>query len=212
MKLDTQKVVVTRDSTISIGAKVYKHTTVETIKYNGQEHCKGLCECPLLLHIIWPVTIFVILIIFHRRVSKLIDVVLKRIEKGDNFKAGGFELSHNEVKSPFNTVQENRVLKIDELLSDESGKFPLNDVVAKKILSTLWKGQKQYDKSNNNRWTFIITGNSDFDTAMNRLLWRGLVAFDATRGTQYFLTDVGIEYCRKYENVIGDFSYFDDMK
>ncbi len=86
-------------------------------------------------------------------------------------------------------------------------KFPLENETAKKIMSTFWVEQNEYDSTYNIRWTFKIGNNRDYEAVINRLHWLGLVAYDPS-STQYFLTDLGLHYCKKNNENLGSFSYF----
>jgi hypothetical protein len=213
--MDTAKVIIRKDSAFSKGVTTYKNTSVETVKYDHKEP-NNTCHCVNdFLHItIWPVTILIIVLFFHKNLSNLLDRI-KSIKSGDKeilFESGA-NLTGKDTAAKIEREQ-----KIDEVLESEQNiskeidekTFPLNDDIAKKILSTLWKGQNVYDKGFNNRFTFLITEQNILSTFAH-LQEEGYVAFDYIQTRQYFLTKKGFDYCKKNENKIGDFSYFDKI-
>ena len=79
--------------------------------------------------------------------------------------------------------------------------------MAMQILATLWHKQKEHFGGRSpGRWTFRVrdsTGapSAAFENAAVELMYRGLVAHDASRD-QYFLTDIGLAYCEENEAML----------
>lgn len=82
----------------------------------------------------------------------------------------------------------------------------------RKILSTLWYYQKQFDMqvSVGKVWTFLVYPNSpqygEFMIGMGRLLDKALVTWNAESG-QFYLTQTGIRFCRENEGDLGGDRY-----
>jgi hypothetical protein len=105
------------------------------------------------------------------------------------------------------TTENKEELKQENTLPD----FSIIDAQSKKILSTLWTHQNEYDKHFKTRWTFALGTNSGdylaFTQSSQRLQWLGLITSDQSSG-QFFLTDLGIKFCLTNKDKIGSFSYF----
>jgi hypothetical protein len=73
----------------------------------------------------------------------------------------------------------------------------LGNMTANKILSTLWRYQKDFGLGNNNakRWSFSVNEDG-FHNIARKLNWSGLII---TNGSMYMLSNVGIRFCKKYE-------------
>jgi hypothetical protein len=84
---------------------------------------------------------------------------------------------------------------------------------AQKVISTLWKHQKEYfpDDPGRGRWSFILgIGNphyADYLMGVGYNLKKGLVTIDPKSG-HCFLTDEGIFYCvNNQEKLLSDWNY-----
>jgi hypothetical protein len=199
--MDTTKITIIKDTIISSTNKISEHVTVETIEYREQDTKTNWCDCQLLQHLIWPTTILLILLLFYGKIKGLIEHIVKRVSDGAGleFGPGGVKISEGEKRVPYD--------KNDTVGDSFDTKFPLENETAKKIMSTFWIHQNEYDPKYNIRWTFKIGSNPDYDTTINKLHWLGLVAYDPA-STQYFLTDYGLHYCNKNKDSLGNFSYF----
>ncbi len=82
-----------------------------------------------------------------------------------------------------------------------------HEKMAMQILATMWHKQKEHFGGRSAaRWSFRVrqsTGepSAEFENAAVELMYRGLVAHDASRD-QYFLTDVGLAYCEENEAML----------
>jgi hypothetical protein len=84
---------------------------------------------------------------------------------------------------------------------------------AKKVISTLWKHQKEYypDNPRKGRWSFMVGLGSpsfaDYLIGVGQNLKKGLVTINPKDG-QCLLTDAGIYYCEGNEGVLlNDWDY-----
>jgi hypothetical protein len=199
---DTLKIKIIKDSVYSTNTKTIQHTTVETINYTAHTKNKiDWCDCKLLNSAIWPLIVLLILIIFGKTIKKLLNKILKRFDEGAEFAVGphGLSIGKGAKAAPYE--------KTDLDGKEFSPSFPIDNDSAKRIISTLWIHQNDYDKTYNVRWTFAIGGNKEFDATIMKLLWLGIVTFDKS-SSQYFLTDFGLHYCQINAAKLGDFSYF----
>lgn len=107
----------------------------------------------------------------------------------------------------------NRITKLGSV--EFQGKVDVNkeyapsviSVLEKKILKTLWYHQNLlFSNEPNRRWTFYISKKapefSAFNSAVNILIAQQKVAISSENG-QYYLTDVGIEYCKNHDADLG---------
>ena len=75
------------------------------------------------------------------------------------------------------------------------------------ILATMWHHQKKnFAGRSPARWSFRVHDSTEapsaaFENAAVELMYRGLVALDASRN-QYFLTDIGLAYCEENEAML----------
>ena len=85
--------------------------------------------------------------------------------------------------------------------------------MAMQILATMWHKQKEHFGGRSAaRWSFRVhdsTGgpSAAFENAAVELMYRGLVAHDASRN-QYFLTDIGLAYCEENEAMLAILNRF----
>jgi uncharacterized protein YutE (UPF0331/DUF86 family) len=109
--MDTLKVKVTNDTVIILNNQTTsKQTVIESSKYDkGCNDCwSNFCDCKLLSDLIWPLTIFIIIILFYKRIKSLFDSVGERIKK---IKVGGFEV---ELEKKVNDLE--RLVIAEEII------------------------------------------------------------------------------------------------
>jgi hypothetical protein len=197
--MDTTKIIIKKDTTILSPNKTSEHLTVETIEY--RENGNNWCDCQLLQNLIWPITLLLIVFLFYNKIKNLIDNIVKRVSDGAGleFGPGGIKIGEGAKNAPYE--------KNDTKSTSFETNFPIENETAKKIMSTFWIHQNEYDPQYNIRWTFKIGSNPNYDATINKLHWLGLVAYDQA-STQFFLTDYGLHYCNKNKDKLGSFSYF----
>ncbi len=202
--MDTLKTEIKIDSTINIDSTVLRETTIKTVttvtSNRENDFISELCDCQLLQGLIWPITVLIIIVFLRKKILTFINLITDRIKKGYGFKISkdGIELQGTKT-APFDKETVGAVF---------DPTFPIENEEAKKILNTFWKFQNQHDPTYNIRWTFIIGGNAEFDSIITKLHWLGITAFDMSNN-QYFLTDFGLEYCKKHQDNFGEYSYFE---
>jgi hypothetical protein len=172
-KFDTSKIATTKDSMATNGIKTFKHTTVETIKYEHKDD-NNFCNCPLILHLIWPISIIFISCLFRNKIPNL-------FERIKSFKFQGLEFTLSG--EPLETSSTNISLNI----ADPDYR------AMKEILCTFWKYQKNYESI---KHMTRHVQNLEFNPVIKKLLWQGYITF-SPKISQYFLTDMGIIFCQK---------------
>jgi hypothetical protein len=199
--MDTTKIILKKDTVIVAPNQTTKHVTVETIEYRGNNNGNNWCDCQLLPHLIWPLTVLLIVVLFYRQIRRLIAHIVTRVSTGADLEVGpgGIKIGKGAKAISYD--------KNDNSTISFEPNFPLENETAKKIMSTFWFHQNEHDPTYNIRWTFKIGGNPDFDATINKLHWLGLAAYDPA-SSQYFLTDYGLHYCIKNKELLGSFSYF----
>lgn len=138
-------------------------------------------------YIVWPATVFGILVFFKKETRGLID----RFTEYEG-RHGIFRFS-TKNKPP--TPQLPDITGTPPELSDE----------AKKILATLWERQTyHFNDDFSRRWSFRILPNSEkygiFMLGFAELLKSGLVSWTMKDG-HAILTDKGIEYLKKHPEI-----------
>ena len=144
----------------------------------------------------WPLIILIIFFVLRKNLSSLIgslsDLVKRIIE---------FKYKDISVKTGKTVYEKSELPENPKNISDLSPKEPLNDVMIKKILSTLWRYQKE--KNSSERWTFTLSVYNpeyeSFVSAIKKLAKLGMIA-QSKESQQFFLTDYGIFYCKGNEN------------
>ena len=156
-----------------------------------------------------------IFIVFRNRLIRMLDIHSKRIEssKACSGKIGPLEYSYSQVDEADSDAFEQKDGESQAETSAEDTStgetsaaseyyYPafediLGNATANKILSTLWKYQKDYGLGNDNvkRWSFAVNEES-FHNVARKLHWSGLII---ANGSMYMLSNVGIRCCRKYE-------------
>lgn len=116
-------------------------------------------------------------------------------------------LRARRIPTPLGYLEEGQVaLPVQHPLRSRPLEAPVDQIppMPRKILATLWHYQKKTFgvEPGASRWEFLVSKDSpeaaEFQRAANRLLFIGLIAFDAS-SEMYFLTSVGIEYCRTHD-------------
>ncbi len=149
----------------------------------------------ILIAYAWPLIILMIFFFLRKNlislVSSLSDLVKRTIE---------FKYKDISVKTGKTDYDKSELPENPEKVSDLSPKELLNDVMIKKILSTLWRYQKE--KNSSERWTFTLSVyNPEYErfvSSIKKLTKLGIVA-QSKESQQFFLTDYGIFYCKENE-------------
>src|SRR5690606_13975093 len=100
--MDTIKIITQTDSVAidSTHSKVSLHTTIETTKIEECNSCLAdICDCKLLAEWAYPLTILIIVSIYCKRIKKLIDVLIDKIQKADTIEYKDFKVSSNEKRN-----------------------------------------------------------------------------------------------------------------
>jgi hypothetical protein len=143
----------------------------------------------LVHHLAWPVVVLVALYLFRKELGLLMG----RIE----------EYQHGDKRVVFSTAHKQggaKELPISEP-APETEKPAEPSKEAKKILATLWKGQKRHFEDDfTQRWSFRVLPNSEaygsFMVGFAELLRSGLIGWTRKDG-HAILIDKGIEYIKK---------------
>jgi len=143
-----------------------------------------------LSKLIWP-CFFIWLII---RYAGQIKEFLETLKQWKKFSApGGIGFERIDQNITIASPQESPTKEVPDIREDLSPE-------ARKVLSTLWKHQKEYfpDDTRKGRWSFVVPfGNpklGDYLMGLGETLNKGLVTIDPKNG-QCLLTDAGIYYC-----------------
>jgi hypothetical protein len=211
-KKDT--VTVTKDSvivTVLDSSKCCDEKTTKTVTFQ-----KSCCQTDYISKsldfigdIAWPLTVIFLVLLFRGNLVTLLSVLGKKLSDSKSFEvsAAGVKVSGSVISG-----------QLDESTKNDSGQiklpdFKLTDEQSKKILSTLWIHQNEYDKdkSLSTRWSFALGIESPdfalFQQSIHRLQILGIVTMNQSNG-QYFLTNLGYKYCEQYKEQLGTFSYF----
>jgi hypothetical protein len=157
--------------------------------------------------IAWPLAIIIIILILKKQIELLLKAISSKITDSNTFTItkGGITVASGTKTDSLNETKVE--ISQDNVLPGIS----TIDAPSKKILSTLWIHQNEYDRHFKTRWTFTLGTSApdylSFSQSAHRLHWVGLITYDQSNG-QYFLTDLGIKFCHTNQNEIGDFSYF----
>jgi hypothetical protein len=205
MGKDTLNIKIATDSIIRANQFIENTITLEKTNKSAPDYfSKGL---DFISSIAWPLTIIIIILLFKKHIIPLLNIIGMKIRDSKSLtisKEGIVVASGVTDEIPLDK-------KTNETTQDIFPEFPMTDNESKKILSTLWFHQNEYDKNYRTRWTFTLGANSpdylSFVQSSQRLQWLGLITYDQSSG-QFFLTDLGIKYCEKNKKSIGDFSYF----
>ncbi len=144
----------------------------------------------------WPLVVLFLGVLLRRDLYLIWKNIVKRI------------LRARRIPTPWGCLEEGEVALPGPVapLAIPAVEGPLDQfpTMARKILATLWHYQKKTfgDEPGASRWEFLVTKDSpeaaEFERAANRLLFVGLVAFDPS-SEMYFLTSVGIVFCRAHD-------------
>ncbi|MBE0660873.1 MAG: hypothetical protein IH597_00250 [Bacteroidales bacterium] len=205
MSLDTTYIKVVTDSTVKSKSFVEKTITIEKSDYNKVDYLSKVFD--LFGIISWPLAIIIIVLLLKRQIIQLLEIISLKIRDSKSF-----SISKEGISVASGVTGE---IPLDSKTKDSTNNifpdFPLADNSSKKILSTLWIHQIEYDPDFKTRWTFTLGANSpDFTSflqAIQRLQWLGIITIERRNG-QFFLTDLGIKYCETNKDKLGDFSYF----
>lgn len=155
----------------------------------------------------WPLSIIIIILLLKKHIVLLLNSISSKIKDSNTFTISkeGITVASGTKKD---IVTERRTeIKQDNTLPDISDL----DSQSKKIISTLWIHQNEYDKHFKTRWTFTLGPSAPdyvaFSQSTQRLQWLGLITYDQSSG-QFFLTDLGIKFCLSNQEKIDVFSYF----
>lgn len=155
----------------------------------------------------WPLSIIIIILLLKKHIILLLNIISSKIKDSKTFTISKEGITVASGTKTDNVTETKAEIKQGNSLPDIS----VIDSQSKKILSTLWTHQNEYDKHFNTRWTFTLgTSAPDylaFSQSSQRLQWLGLITYDQSSG-QFFLTDLGIKFCLTNQDKIGDFSYF----
>lgn len=201
MPIDTTKTIKTKDSTNLTKTFTEKTTVIEiTNKDKTESFLKYL---DFVSSVAWPIFAFILIFSFKRNFVELFTSLISKLKTSDivNISTNGISLSSSEFKLKETVRTKNDILpSIDDF-----------DDMSKKLLSTLWIQQLEYDRSFNKRFTFTLGTNhpyySDFDKSSQILRISGLVTLALNNG-QLFLTNTGIVFCEKNSIKLGEFSFF----
>jgi RNase P/RNase MRP subunit p29 len=214
IKSKKDSITVTKDSlivTVVDSSKCCEEKSTKTVTY--QENC---CQTDYISksldfvgEIAWPLTVIFIVLLFRSNLVTLLSVLGKKISDSKSFEvsAAGVKVSGSVISG-----------QPDETIKNDSGQiklpdFKLTDDQSKKILSTLWIHQNEYDKdkSLSTRWSFTLGIESPdftlFQQSIHRLQILGIVTMNQSNG-QYILTNLGYKYCEQFKEELGTFSYF----
>ena len=159
--------------------------------------------------------------VFRGRLAHMLDIHSKKIESSKvcSGKIGPLGYSYEQVEeSDVNAFDKKVDVPREEASAEPPAKSPteplaktpeeseyyypafediLGNMTANKILSTLWRYQKDFGLGNNNakRWSFFVNEDG-FHNIARKLNWSGLII---TNGSMYMLSNVGIRFCKKYE-------------
>jgi hypothetical protein len=140
----------------------------------------------LIGHLVWPVTILILVFIFK---TELINLINRLIEAPPGFK---FRASHDAIR-------------IDEAVPKKEF-----SVYTKSLLATLWKYQQEHypkDPTGIGRWTFMVHHKSkkyeQFRLGLSECINAGLVGLWIFNN-QVYLLDKGIEYCQENSEELSD--------
>ena len=189
--ITTKKIIDTTQSPKFITEK----TTIErTIKSDSDYIVKSL---DFITSIAWPLIVLILFLCLKNNLIQLFHALIDKIKSSDNI-----NISKNGIT--FSSSKE----EIENHKMTQSGILPeIGDIddYSKRILSTLWTRQLEFDSSFNNRWTFTLGNNHpdylNFPEYSKRLRIVGLATLALTTG-QIFLTDIGIKFCQKYSTEI----------
>lgn len=199
--MDTTKIELKKDSVATTENKVFQYTTIETRQPTDKPLVwTDFCNCELILTLVWPVTLFIILLLFYKKIKNVLDKIATRVGDGSSISVGPAGIAVGETMKGSITSENSgtRVsISLDSVKENET---------ARKILSTLWYHQNAMDNTFTRLWTFRVTSSADFDMAASILQSLRLISvvYDTN---QYVLTDNGMKYCKENANSLGDFTY-----
>ena len=202
----TNKVIVI-NSTDSIETQDREERTITIEKLKGSNVDYISKTMDFVADIAWPLTLIFIVLLFKRHIVALLTILNKKIGDSKSVKLSSQGVEFSLVDTPLDKAT------ISNIGQSKLPDFKLTDDQSKKILSTLWRHQNEYDKEKNlnTRWSFTLGQESpdflSFQQAIHRLQMLGIVTINLSNG-QYFLTDLGYKYCEQYKDDIGTFSYF----
>ena len=199
-------IVTVMDSSKCCDEKDSKHVTTQQICCGPNYILKSL---DFVGTIAWPLTVIFLVLLFRRNLVTLLSVLGKKLSESKSFEVSAAGV---KVAGSITSEQTDGVTQI-ELGQSNLPDFKLTDEQSKKILSTLWIHQNEYDKDKNlvTRWSFTLGNESpdfnSFQQSIHQLQLLGNVTMNQSNG-QYFLTNLGYLYCNQYKNDLGTFSYF----
>ena len=203
--MDTLAIKTVKDSTIKGQTYIERTITIEKSTETKTDYC--LKTLDFISSISWPLTILIIVLVLKKHIIILLNIISTKIKDSKTF-----TISKDGITVATGTTTD---ISFDKLKSQENvntfGYDPLTDSQSKRILSTLWIHQQEYDKNYNTRWTFTLGTSSpdflEFSQSAQRLERFGLITYVQSNG-QFCLTDSGIKFCETNKDRLGDFSYF----
>jgi hypothetical protein len=148
--MDTLKVTIVNDSILKTYNRTNLHTTIETTNNNKCNDClmDNICDCKLLINLLWPLTIIIIIIYFRLTIKNLLESIGDRIKKGDNIKlgTGGIEIQRpmiekevrEKAEEEFKVTIEEQTLNVEQkkdALSSDKEKFVRSYLNVEKMIS-----------------------------------------------------------------------------
>jgi hypothetical protein len=176
---------------------------IVVVPQEAQPRSNGYDWQTLIGQVAWPLAVLLIVFLFRKGIVNLLDSLGDMIRKIRSGKFGNVEWStldtgrSNAEQAP---VANGAILQFE--LTRE----------AKKVLSTLWNYQKQFEAGfeRGKVWTFLVYHQSpqygEFVAGCGRLLEKGLIAWRLDTG-QFHLTPTGIHFCREREADLGEDRY-----
>lgn len=151
------------------------------------------CDSPLKLVIILAFVI-ILCLIFRKPLS---DVLSRLVHLNVSSREGGVITVDMDMEPSNHIAKKERVhISTGKQILIPHTESILNSEKKKKILWTLYDTQKALFKEDfAKRFTLILPG--DTGTDANQLYWEGLITLD---GPRYFLTNIGLEFCKQYES------------
>lgn len=149
----------------------------------------------------WPITIIIFIIIFHASLKRIINNLSDFINRSKEIRLTkeGVIIIAQDKESP----DKLRITASTDKASENIPKSLLEDKMTNKIFSTFWKYQKEHiEEKHKIRWTFtLVAVNKEYDSFIKsiiRLIKLGCVNQDI-KSQQFYLTDIGIDYCKTNE-------------
>tara|TARA_R110002050_G_scaffold293949_1_gene451161 strand:- start:1655 stop:2380 length:726 start_codon:yes stop_codon:yes gene_type:complete len=97
----TKKIIPIKEEIIPVTQRIIVETKQFETKETKDDNCT-LCDCNLLISLIWPITLLLILIYFRTELKRLLSNISGRIRK---IKIGGFELELEDLKRQTEQVE-----------------------------------------------------------------------------------------------------------